>query len=67
MQKLKQILKMTALALIVGTGCHIVNVLESQDEQSLTLQYCENVSSGVWPDYEKNFSSKCKNFIDSEK
>ncbi len=30
------------------------------DQQKIQAEYCENVASGYWPDYNQNFNELCK-------
>lgn len=38
----------------------LVGNMDKQDKEKELFVYCENVKSGVWPDFDLKYSSKCK-------
>ena len=52
----KTVLVLAAVVALFG----IVGHFEYQDETQEEILYCENVSSGRWPDYEGIYNKVCK-------
>ncbi len=46
------------LAVIAAFG--FVGNMDYEDEQAQAALYCDNVKSGVWPDYEGTYVSECE-------
>lgn len=60
--KIRLFLVGVAIAIVygsIGTG----DYLEAKKSES---RYCENVNSGVWPDYQENYKEICKKGIDAK-
>ena len=47
-----------ALTLFAAFG--IVGGMDYEDAKTQQALYCDNVSSGVWPDYEGTYVSECE-------
>lgn len=37
-----------------------VGAMDAEDAERQTALYCDNVKSGVWPDYEGTYVSECE-------
>ena len=48
-----------ALTLFAAFG--IVGGMDYEDAKTQQALYCDNVKSGVWPDYEGTYVSECEN------
>jgi hypothetical protein len=49
-----------ALAAIIIASLFLVGTSEYEDALADQQIYCKNVSKGVWPDYQKNYSEVCE-------
>lgn len=48
---------LAALALLAALG--LAGEMDMQDEQRQLVEYCDNVTAGVWPDYQGNAAQVC--------
>lgn len=46
------------LAIVAAFG--FVGGMDAEDAEMQAALYCDNVSSGVWPDYEGTYVSECE-------
>ena len=54
--KAKTVLIVAAVVALFG----IVGHFDYEDAKQEEISYCENVKSGVWPDYEGTYVSECE-------
>ena len=54
-----------ALTLFAAFG--IVGGMDYEDAKTQQALYCDNVKSGVWPDYEGTYVSECEKEHDPKK
>ena len=54
--KAKTVLIAVAVVALFG----IVGHFDYEDAKQEEISYCENVKSGVWPDYEGTYVSECE-------
>ena len=54
--------KLTAIAAVLAivAAFGIVGGMDYEDEQAQQALYCDNVKSGLWPDYEGTYVSECE-------
>ena len=54
--------KITAIAavLAIAAAFGIVGGMDYEDEKAQQALYCDNVKSGLWPDYEGTYVSECE-------
>lgn len=46
------------LAIVAALG--LVGAMDAEDAEQQAALYCDNVKSGVWPDYEGTYVSQCE-------
>jgi len=46
------------LAIVAALG--LVGAMDAEDAEAQAALYCDNVKSGVWPDYEEAYVSQCE-------
>ena len=54
--KAKTVLIAVAVVALFGIAGHF----DYEDAKQEEISYCENVKSGVWPDYEGTYVSECE-------
>jgi len=57
---MKQDLTSIAAVLAIVAAFGIVGGMDYKDEQAQQALYCDNVKSGVWPDYKGTYVSECE-------
>lgn len=46
------------LAIVAAFG--LVGGMDAEDAEMQAALYCDNVKSGLWPDYERTYVSECE-------
>ena len=46
------------LAIVAALG--LVGTMDAEDAEAQAALYCDNVKSGLWPDYEGTYVSDCE-------
>lgn len=46
------------LAIVAALG--LVGAMDAEDAEAQAALYCDNVKSGLWPDYEGTYVSECE-------
>jgi len=54
--RMKVALGLLAFVLLMG----IVGHFDAEEEERQAEEYCHNVKSGIWPDYEGTYKEFCK-------
>lgn len=54
--------KLVTIAAFVGffAAFGFVGAMDAEDAEQQAALYCDNVKSGVWPDYEGTYVSECE-------
>jgi len=54
--KIKGLFALLAFILLMG----VVGQMDYEDEQAQAALYCDNVRTGVWPDFEGTYKKYCE-------
>lgn len=55
----KALVRQLAILALVLLMFGIVGKWDFEDEELQAVSYCENVKSGLWPDYQGTYKSEC--------